>query len=146
MTFLFTQREITSRSCSSSPLQLSSPEITIMTFPPDNKANSNVNRRNSTYFHTHGMQFLTSCCWPKSLYFPYQTSNSFLTTLRISTWCYRPTDIFNCSNYFCRFRFLFFCSVFVFCFLIVFGLLTYISYMSLWLGFTKQPDPTHWHQ
>ena len=51
-TFLFAQREITSRSSSSSPLYLLSPPITMMTSPPDNKADWNVKRHNSTYFHT----------------------------------------------------------------------------------------------
>ena len=47
-TFLFAQSEITPRSSSSSPSYLLSPPITMMTFPPDNKADSNVKRRNST--------------------------------------------------------------------------------------------------
>ena len=44
--------EITWRSSSSSPLYLLSPPITMMTSPPDNNADWNVKRHNSTYFHT----------------------------------------------------------------------------------------------
>ena len=35
--------------------------------------------------------------------------------------------------------------VFVFCFLIVCCLLSDVVYTSLWLGYTGQPDPKHWH-
>ena len=52
-----------------------------------------------------------------------------------------PADIFNYSNYFYRINFFYFW----FFFLIVFCFLSYIIYMSLWLGYTGQPYPTHCH-
>ena len=36
--------------------------------------------------------------------------------LWLSTWCYRPADIFNCSNDFCTFSFLYFFVFFLFLF------------------------------
>ena len=33
-------------------------------------------------------------------------------SLWLSTWCYRPVDIFNCNNDFCTFSFLFFLYIF----------------------------------
>ena len=50
--------------------------------------------------------------------------------LWLSTQCYQRADIFNCSNYFCTFSFLFFIVIIIFCFVSVFFYL-YFAYCHI---------------